>query len=82
VTTTASATSPIFGSKEVTLPAGTAVTVRLASAVSSKLSASGDHFSATVAQPVEVDGKTKHDESLIRTTAPQRDMVETIETNR
>ncbi len=56
--------------------------MRLASAVSSKLSASGDHFSATVAQPVEVDGKTKHDESLIRTTAPQRDMVETIETNR
>jgi hypothetical protein len=47
----------IFGSKQVALPAGTVVTVRLASAVGSKLSASGDHFSATVAQPVEVGGK-------------------------
>jgi hypothetical protein len=53
----ASATSHIFGSKEVTLPAGTAVTVHLASAVGSKLSAKGDHFSATVATPVQVDGK-------------------------
>jgi hypothetical protein len=53
----ASATSPIFGSKQVTLPPGTAVTVRLASAVGSKLSASGGHFSATVATPVKVDGK-------------------------
>ena len=52
-----SATSKIFGSKQVTLPAGTAVTVRLASAVGSKLSAKGDHFSATVATPVQVDGK-------------------------
>jgi hypothetical protein len=55
--TGASATSHIFGSKQVALPAGTVVTVRLASAVGSKLSATGDHFSATVAQPVEVDGK-------------------------
>jgi hypothetical protein len=31
--------------------------VRLAGAVGSKLSASGDHFSSTVARPVEVDGK-------------------------
>jgi hypothetical protein len=46
-----------FGSKPVTLPAGTVLTVRLARAVGSKLSASGDHFSATVASPVEVDGK-------------------------
>ena len=53
----ASATSHIFGSKQVTLPAGTAVTVRLASAVGSKMSSSGAHFSATVAQPVKVDGK-------------------------
>jgi hypothetical protein len=53
----ASAPSRIFGSKQVTLPAGTAVTVRLASAVGSKLSANGDHFSATVATPVQVDGK-------------------------
>ena len=53
----ASATSHIFGRKQVTLPPGTAITVRLASAVGSKLSAKDDHFSATVATPVQVDGK-------------------------
>ena len=47
----------LFGPKEVTLLPGTAVTVRLSSAVGSKLSASGDHFSAIVARPVEVNGK-------------------------
>jgi hypothetical protein len=47
----------LFGPKEVTLPRGTAVSVRLSSAVGSKLSASGDHFSAIVARPVEVNGK-------------------------
>ncbi len=51
------ATSHVFDSRQITLPAGTVVTVRLASAVGSKLSASGDHFSSSVAQPVEVDGK-------------------------
>ena len=56
-TAEASATSHIFGSEQVTLPAGTVVTVRLAGAVGSKLSANGDHFNATVARPVEVDGK-------------------------
>jgi hypothetical protein len=53
----ASVTSHIFGGNQVTLLPGTAVTVRLASAVGSKLSAKGDHFSATVATPVKVDGK-------------------------
>ena len=53
----AAPTSHTFGSKQVALPAGTVVTVRLARAVGSKLSANGDHFSATVARPVEVDGK-------------------------
>mgnify|MGYP001792447464 CR=1 FL=1 len=52
-----SAKSLLSSSKQVALPAGTVVTVRLASAVGSKLSASGAHFSATVARPVEVDGK-------------------------
>jgi hypothetical protein len=52
-----SATSHIFGSKQVTLPPGTAVTVRLASAVGSKLSPSGGHFSAIVVRPVEVNGQ-------------------------
>ena len=49
--------SHIFGSKQVTLPAGTTVTVRLGSAVGSKLSTNGDHFTASVAKPVEVEGK-------------------------
>jgi hypothetical protein len=51
------ATSHTLGSKQVTLPPGTAVTVRLASAVGSKLSPSGGHFSAIVVRPVEVNGK-------------------------
>ena len=46
-----------FAKKEVTLPAGTTITVRLANAVGSKLSNSGDQFNASVATPVEVDGK-------------------------
>ena len=52
-----SKSASLFGPKEVTLPPGTAVTVRLSGAVGSKLSASGDHFSAVVARPVEVNGK-------------------------
>lgn len=52
-----SKSASLFSPKEVTLPAGTAVTVRLARAVGSKLSAYNDHFSATVARPVEVNGK-------------------------
>jgi hypothetical protein len=55
--TEVSATSSTSGNKQVALPAGTVVTVRLSSAVGSKLSAKGDHFSATVATPVQVDGK-------------------------
>jgi hypothetical protein len=46
-----------FGKKEVTIPAGTIITVRLANAVGSKLSNSGDQFNASVATPVEVDSK-------------------------
>jgi hypothetical protein len=52
-----SATPHIFGSKQVTVPAGSVVTVRLARAVGSKLNTDGDHFSATVAKPVKVDGQ-------------------------
>ena len=55
--TEASATSSASDSKQVALPAGTVVTVRLSSTVGSKISAKGDHFSATVATPVQVDGK-------------------------
>ena len=34
----------LFGPKEVTLPAGTVITVRLASTVGSKTNNTGDHF--------------------------------------
>ncbi|HET7209119.1 MAG TPA: hypothetical protein VFI95_21255 [Terriglobales bacterium] len=44
--------------KPVVLPAGTVLTVRLGEAVGSKISQPGQSFSATVAQPVEVEGKT------------------------
>jgi hypothetical protein len=46
-----------FGKKEVTVPAGTIITVRLANAVGSKISNSGDQFTASIATPVEVDGR-------------------------
>jgi hypothetical protein len=55
--TEASATSSTSGNKQVALPAGTVVTVRLSSVVGSKISAKGDHFSAIVATPVQVGGK-------------------------
>jgi len=41
----------------MTIPAGTVITVRLANAVGSKISNSGDKFQANVATPVELDGK-------------------------
>jgi septal ring-binding cell division protein DamX len=49
----------------VVIPAGTVITVRLGQAVGSKISNTGDSFSATLAQPVSVDGKT-----VIPTGAP------------
>ena len=42
----------------IVVPAGATITVRLASAVGSKISNTGDVFLATVAEPVSVDGKT------------------------
>lgn len=42
----------------ITIPAGTVITVRLGETLSSKESSAGQGFSATVAQPVVVDGKT------------------------
>jgi hypothetical protein len=44
--------------KPVVLPAGTVLTVRMGDAVGSKISQPGQSFSATLAQPVEVEGKT------------------------
>ena len=55
--TPSSKSASLFGPKEVTLPAGTAITVRLATTVGSKTINAGDHFNATVATPVESDGK-------------------------
>jgi hypothetical protein len=43
--------------KPVVVPAGTMVTVRLGESVGSKISQPGQSFSATVASPVEVEGK-------------------------
>ena len=52
-----SKSASLFGLKEVTLPAGTVLTVRLASTVGSKTNSTGDHFNATIATPVESGGK-------------------------
>src|SRR5437899_8763350 len=43
--------------KAMVVPAGTVITVRLGQSVGSKISQPGQTFSATVASPVEVDGK-------------------------
>ncbi len=44
--------------KPVVLPAGTVLTVRMGEAVGSKISQAGQTFSATLAQPVAVGGRT------------------------
>jgi len=43
--------------KPITLPEGTGLTVRLGETISSKKNTSGDTFTATVAEPVQVEGK-------------------------
>jgi len=45
-------------SKSLTVPEGTVITVRLGNTISSKGSRSGDTFTASVAEPVMVEGKT------------------------
>ena len=42
----------------ITIPVGTVITVRLGETLSSKDSSAGQSFSATVAEPVTVEGKT------------------------
>jgi hypothetical protein len=49
--------------KPLVVPAGTVITVRLNDAVGTKISQSGQTFTATVAQPVEVNGTTLIPES-------------------
>jgi hypothetical protein len=51
----AAATKPV--AETVVVPAGTTITVRLGEALGSKISSSGQSFTATVASPVEVAGK-------------------------
>ena len=44
--------------KPAVIPAGTMITVRLGDAVGSKISQPGQSFSATLASPIEVEGRT------------------------
>jgi hypothetical protein len=44
--------------KPLVVPAGTVITVRLGQTVGSKISSPGETFTATVASPVVVEGKT------------------------
>jgi hypothetical protein len=44
--------------KPIVVPTDTVITVRLAQALSSKTSKAGDTFTASVANPVDVDGRT------------------------
>jgi len=53
---TASSATPAVP-ETVVIPGGTAIPVRLDSALGSKTSNAGDNFTATVSQPVEVNGK-------------------------
>jgi len=55
--TTATKAKP-EAAKSVVIPAGTVLTVRLGEAVGSKISQPGQTFSATLANPVELEGKT------------------------
>lgn len=52
------AEKPKAAPRPVVLPAGTVLTVRLGDAVGSKISQPGQTFSATLAQPVQIDGRT------------------------
>jgi hypothetical protein len=50
--------APTLAPEEVTVPAGTAVSIRLQSAVSSASNRPGDEFAAVLDEPIIVDGKT------------------------
>jgi BON domain len=54
----AAAAAPPPPPKPIVVPAGTAITIKTGEALSSKSSQSGQTFTATVAQPVSVGGKT------------------------
>ena len=53
-----SASAKPAAEETVVIPAGTTLMVRLGDTLNSKESRAGDSFSATVARPVEVNGKT------------------------
>lgn len=48
---------PVAEERPIVIPAETVLTVRLAQAVGSKISHAGDNFSATIANPVDVNGR-------------------------
>lgn len=50
--------APKPAAEMITVPAGTILTVRLRQALGSKISSAGDSFTASLASPVEVGGKT------------------------
>ncbi len=54
----ASNASKTVPAEAVTIPAGTVIVARLGQSLGSKTSHSGESFTATVAEPVTVDGKT------------------------
>jgi hypothetical protein len=49
---------PEFVPNEWTIPAGTAITIRLRQSISSASARPGDHFEAVLDQPLVVDGRT------------------------
>jgi hypothetical protein len=55
---TASESKKAAAEQPVVIPAGTTITVRLGEALGSKISSPGQSFTATLAAPIEVDGKT------------------------
>ena len=54
----ASESKKVAAEQPVVVPAGTTITVRLGEALGSKISSPGQSFTATLAAPIEVDGKT------------------------
>jgi hypothetical protein len=59
-----------LGAVGQTIPAGTRLTVRMGSEISSGTAKAGDRFDATLARPLVVNGKT-----IARTGAPVRGKV-------
>ena len=61
-----SKSASLFGPKEVTLPAGTVITVRLASAVGSKTSNTGDHYCPAISRTESIGCRDRVNRSRSR----------------